>query len=234
MMACEAGFVGSGLVGAGAAQARAARGVDVARARGGAAVAVPRVSRARLMMTTTSKPELDVQKQQLDVKELARGIERSQLSYRDVDCDKWSIELLYDGACSLCTAEANFLMKRDTGRGNIKFVDISSIEYDASEHHNVSYEQAMGRLHAIKRDGTIITGIDVFRETYAAIGLLWVYHLMQNPVVGWMAERAYDIWAENRLRITGRGELADIIRERERLLEEKNESECEDTCNIDW
>ena len=93
----------------------------------------------------------------------------------------------------------------------------------------------MGRLHAIMRDGTIITGIDVFRATYAAVGLEWLYKLMQNPVIGWAAERAYDIWAENRLRITGRGNLADIIRERERLLDQMNEeSDCEETCKVEW
>ena len=42
------------------------------------------------------------------------------------------------------------------------------------------------------------------------------------PVIGQIAEFLYDIWAENRLRITGRGDMADMLKTRAKLLREKN------------
>ena len=38
--------------------------------------------------------------------------------------------------------------------------------------------------------------------------------LTNLPVIGKLADIAYDVWSENRLRLTGRGELADVVRER--------------------
>lgn len=39
--------------------------------------------------------------------------------------------------------------------------------------------QAMLKIHAIEADGTIITGVPVFRRLYQAVGLGWVYAITQ-------------------------------------------------------
>mmetsp|Transcript_1913 Transcript_1913/g.3392 ORF Transcript_1913/g.3392 Transcript_1913/m.3392 type:complete len:251 (+) Transcript_1913:622-1374(+) len=162
-------------------------------------------------------------------------VEKKKEEVAPVQNENWQVELLYDGKCHLCSAQSNFLMKRDAGRGIIKFTDISSIDYEPTEHQNVSYTQAMGRLHAVKRDGTVLTGLEVFKTVYRAIGLEWFYQLMNIPVVGAAVQQAYDMFAEHRLRLTGRGDLADVIREREAELEAKaKEGPCEDTCHVDW
>lgn len=51
-----------------------------------------------------------------------------------------------------------------------------------------------------------------------------------------MADALYDLWAENRLRLTGRGDLADILSERaEKLREAEPLEECDlDACNLDF
>lgn len=38
---------------------------------------------------------------------------------------KFDIRVLYDGECSLCKKEIDFLRAKDNGRGMIDFVDVS-------------------------------------------------------------------------------------------------------------
>ncbi|PXF44346.1 hypothetical protein BWQ96_05910 [Gracilariopsis chorda] len=130
--------------------------------------------------------------------------------------DSAEIKLLYDSECPLCVKEVNFLRKRSEQRGNsIAFVDIADADYSAAQNGGVSYEQAMGRIHAITREGEVISGIRVFRRTYEAIGLGWVYAVTRLPVAGWLAERLYNLWADWRLPISGRPPLEQIMRLRE-------------------
>lgn len=69
-----------------------------------------------------------------------------------------------------------------------------------------------------------------------AIGLGWMFDLTSLPIIGNMADALYDLWAENRLRLTGRGDLADILAERaEKLREAEPLDECDlDACNLDF
>ncbi|MEA5472026.1 DUF393 domain-containing protein [Spirulina sp. 06S082] len=68
----------------------------------------------------------------------------------------WQIKLLYDGLCPLCVREVSFLQKRDAGRGLVMFVDIARDDYDRAQHGNIDFETAMGRIHGILADGTIV------------------------------------------------------------------------------
>lgn len=130
--------------------------------------------------------------------------------------DTAQVKLLYDSECPLCVKEVNFLRKRSEQHGNsIAFVDIADADYSPEQNGGVSYEQAMGRIHAITSEGEVISGIQVFRRTYEAIGLGWIYAVTRLPVAGWLAERLYNLWADWRLPISGRPPLAEIMRMRE-------------------
>lgn len=148
----------------------------------------------------------------------------------------WKVKLLYDGECPICMKEVVFLMKKDAGRGLIKFVDIADDDYDPAENANVSWSRAMGRLHAILPDNTIITGVKVFQKTYEVIGIGWLFAATKLPVIGNVADGVYNVWAKYRLRLTGRQDLEDLIREKEEqaqaLLNE--DGECEDTCKAEY
>ncbi|MGL4884053.1 MAG: thiol-disulfide oxidoreductase DCC family protein, partial [Waterburya sp.] len=87
----------------------------------------------------------------------------------------WKIKLLYDGECPLCVKEVNFLTKKDAGREIIKFVDITELDYDPEDNANIDYATAMGRIHAILADGTVIKNVEVFRRIYEELGIGWVY-----------------------------------------------------------
>lgn len=138
----------------------------------------------------------------------------------------WQIKLLYDGECPLCVREVNFLRKRDAGRELVNFVDIAGADYDPQMHGDVDFETAMGRIHAILPDGTIVKNVEVFRRVYEILGMGWVYAITKIPIIGAVADFVYGIWADWRLRLTGRPELAKIIQERQQQAMCNNEARC--------
>lgn len=131
------------------------------------------------------------------------------------------VTLLYDGECPLCLKEINFLRNRQTRLklSNLKFIDIASPSYDPSAHADISYERAMGVMHAIDSNGKIVTGVPVFRLAYDAVGLGWMYAFTEWPVVRDVAVSVYNVWAKYRLRLSGRPELSEIIESRRKLVE---------------
>lgn len=130
--------------------------------------------------------------------------------------------------------EVNFLKKRDI-ENKIRFTDISSPDYNPAEHGNVKFEDGMRKLRAVLPDNTVITGIEVFRQTYKSIGLGWIFEATNLPLIGPAADMLYDLWAENRLRITGRGDLADVLKRQAQDLKEKGPADCDvDGCALEF
>ncbi|WP_009546733.1 DCC1-like thiol-disulfide oxidoreductase family protein [Crocosphaera subtropica] len=127
----------------------------------------------------------------------------------------WKVKLLYDGDCPLCMREVRFLQKKDQGKGLVKLVNIAEDNYDANKHCSVDYKSAMGRIHAILPDGTILRDVEAFRYVYEVLGMGWVYAITKLPIVGKIANWVYGIWAKLRLPLTGRPNLETIIAERE-------------------
>lgn len=131
----------------------------------------------------------------------------------------WQIKLLYDGECPLCLREVNFLRKRDAGRGLVAFVDIADLNYDPQMHGGVDFATAMGRIHAVLPDGTVIKNVEVFRRVYEVLGMGWVYAITKLPIIGAVADFLYGIWADLRLKLTGRPDLATIMQMRQQSLD---------------
>lgn len=139
----------------------------------------------------------------------------------------WKIKLLYDGACPLCLREVNFLRKKDAGRGLVEFVDIAEASYNPNDHSGISFETAMGRIHAVRADGTVINNVEVFRQIYAVLGMGWLYAPTGWPIVGALVDKVYDWWADRRLQLTGRPDLAMIVAQRQALCSEANRCQIE-------
>jgi predicted DCC family thiol-disulfide oxidoreductase YuxK len=138
----------------------------------------------------------------------------------------WKIKLLYDGECPLCVREVNFLRKRDGGRGLVEFVNIADDGYTPEANGGVDFETAMGRIHAVLPDGSLVKNIEVFRRVYETLGMGWVYAVTKLPIVGALANWIYGIWADFRLALTGRPKLEVIIAQRQQGLECNIESRC--------
>lgn len=164
-------------------------------------------------------------------------VEPSKSSQAEIINDEqtWEVDLLYDSDCPICMMEVEFLSKRDINH-KIRFTDLNSPDYNPAEHGNVQFSAGMRKIRAVIRsDNTVVTGVEVFRKTYEAIGLGWVFQLTKLPGIGALADTVYDLWAENRLRITGRGELADMLRERSKKLKNMTPVDsCDETCGIDY
>ena len=129
------------------------------------------------------------------------------------------LTILYDGGCPLCQREVTFLARRDQachpGEPKLAFVDIDAPNYDPSDHEGITYREAMGRIHGLEADGTVLRDLAVFRRAYELIGLGWLYAPTRWPGVGALAELAYGLWARLRLAVTGRPSLDQLCTERQ-------------------
>ncbi|KAK1868187.1 hypothetical protein I4F81_010681 [Pyropia yezoensis] len=133
------------------------------------------------------------------------------------------VKLLFDGECPLCVREVNFLKKKDADRGLVSFVDIADPAYDPEANAGLDYATAMGRIHAIEADGTVVQDVRVFRRVYEELGMGWVYAATKVPAVEAVANQVYGVWARARLALTGRGTMEEVMAAR---------GECEDSCRM--
>ena len=138
----------------------------------------------------------------------------------------WQIKLLYDGECPLCLREVNFLTRRDAGRGLVAFVDIADDDYNPEDHGGIDFQTAMGRIHALAADGTVIKNVEVFRRVYEILGIGWIYAATKWPIVRPTVDWLYGIWASRRLTFTGRPDLATICADRQNRIECKTQGRC--------
>ncbi|PUZ49419.1 hypothetical protein GQ55_7G324300 [Panicum hallii var. hallii] len=150
----------------------------------------------------------------------------SDLKDEDNSSKNWRIKMLYDGDCPLCMREVNMLRERNKSYGAIKFVDISSKDYSPDDNQGLDYETAMGRIHAILSDGTIVTDVEAFRRLYEEVGLGWVYAVTKYEPVATMANAVYGVWAKYRMQITGRPPLEEIMASRKAAGECKDDKVC--------
>ena len=124
---------------------------------------------------------------------------------------KIKLTLLFDGECPLCKREVSFLRSKD-GSKFISFVDINSPSYKPEFFSDISYRDAMGRIHAIKTSGEVLKDVDVFREAYRIVGLGWIYAPTTLPVLAPVFDQVYKLWASWRLTVTCRPSLDQLCK----------------------
>jgi len=126
--------------------------------------------------------------------------------------------LLFDGGCPLCRREVEGLQRRDRrlhgDQPRLAFCDIDRPDYDPADHAGITYRQAMGRIHGLTDDGRVLRDLAVFRQAYALVGLGWLYAATRLPILGPLADGFYGLWAGQRLRLTGRGDLDSLCEAR--------------------
>jgi predicted DCC family thiol-disulfide oxidoreductase YuxK len=69
--------------------------------------------------------------------------------------------------------------------------------------------ELMARIHGVLPDGSLVEGVEVFRQAYAAVGLGWLVAPTRWPGLRRLADLAYRVFARNRLRWTGRASACD-------------------------
>ena len=114
----------------------------------------------------------------------------------------WKIEVFFDGECPLCVKEIKMLRWMDR-KNLIVFTDIMAPEFVPDE-VGLDFETLMAEIHGRLPNGKLITGVEVFRQLYAAVGLSPVVAVTRFPGVSHGLEFGYRIFAKNRLKLTGR------------------------------
>jgi predicted DCC family thiol-disulfide oxidoreductase YuxK len=114
----------------------------------------------------------------------------------------FALELFYDGECPLCTREVAWIRRLDR-TNRILLTDIAASGFAASA-LGVTHADLMARIHARLPSGELISGVEVFNRTYEALGLTKLAAVARWRVVAPLLERAYEVFAKNRLRLTGR------------------------------
>ena len=117
---------------------------------------------------------------------------------------QYPLTVFFDGACPICDREIA-LMKRLDRRRQLEFCDFSAQEYDAAS-SGFATEDLGAVIHARWADGSVITGVDVFRAMWDAVGLGVLTKLSRLSLVEPLVLRAYAWFARNRLRLTGRSQ----------------------------
>jgi predicted DCC family thiol-disulfide oxidoreductase YuxK len=115
----------------------------------------------------------------------------------------FDVEVFHDGDCPLCAREIALLRRLDRGRGRIRFTDIAAADFDAAA-VGTTWRALMDRIHGRLPDGSLIEGVEVFRRLYTAVGFGPLVALTRLPGVSHLIDLAYDRFARNRLRLTGR------------------------------
>ena len=114
----------------------------------------------------------------------------------------YPLTVYFDGECPICRREIN-LMKMANRKKHLAFVDFSTSSYLPSDHGLNQCD--LGKvIHARWADGTLITGVEIFREMWEAIGFGFLSRLTRRPAVNKVLVRAYAWFAKNRLKLTGR------------------------------
>lgn len=115
---------------------------------------------------------------------------------------EWQVEVFFDGECPLCMREIRMLRWMDR-RQRIRFTDISTDKF-LPDQFDRSMQDFMDEIHGRLPDGQWITGVEVFRRLYAAVGLGPLVSLTRLPGISHGLEAGYQVFAKNRLRLTGR------------------------------
>ena len=116
----------------------------------------------------------------------------------------WQFKILIDEDCPLCQREANLLRRMDRGRGRLAMENIADPNFDP-QRYGTTLDAVMGSIHGVMPDGSLISGMEVFRQAYAAVGWGWLLAPTAWPGLRSIADVGYRWFARNRLRLTGRG-----------------------------
>jgi predicted DCC family thiol-disulfide oxidoreductase YuxK len=115
----------------------------------------------------------------------------------------WQIKLFFDGQCPLCAREQRFLERLDRGRGRLAFEDITDPSFDPAD-YGLTEQEVHDQIHGVLPNDRVVRGLEVFRRAYAAVGYGWLLAPTKWPVIKPIADKAYQLFARNRLRLTGR------------------------------
>lgn len=115
--------------------------------------------------------------------------------------DKPRLEIFFDGACPICSREVAMIRKLDA-QGAIECTDIATSEFSA-EARGLDPSAIHREIHASEPDGTVITGVEVFRQIYGRLGFHRWVALSRIALVSRLLELGYAVFARYRRKLGG-------------------------------
>ncbi len=126
----------------------------------------------------------------------------------------YPLTVFYDGECPICAREIA-LLKRLNRRNRVHFVDFAAPAYDPQQ-MGFGRKELGKVIHARWADGSVVVGVDVFREVWSALGFGFFARVSRLTLIDRVLVWGYDWFARNRLRLTGR-EAAEHATDPERV-----------------
>ena len=114
-----------------------------------------------------------------------------------------SFEVFFDGGCPLCAKEIDFIRWLDK-KNCLIFTDIDANDFNPIQETGRDFATLMASIHGRLSDGTIIHGVEVFRQLYGRTAFKWAIPLTRLPGITQILDLLYDFFARYRLRVTGR------------------------------
>lgn len=102
-------------------------------------------------------------------------------------------EVFYDGACPICRREIAWLRKLDR-ENRVIFTDIANPKFDANA-IGKTYQELMSEIHGRFPNGSIISGVEVFRQLYAAVGFTRLVSFSRWPIINPVLNFGYGCFA---------------------------------------
>ena len=115
-----------------------------------------------------------------------------------MDALRYPLTVYYDRSCPLCRDEMHYLAER-SGADKLCLVDASAPDFVNDT--GVAVEELMARIYGRRADGTLISGMALLREVYAAANLGWILHATGLPVLRPVFDKLYVFVANNRYRL---------------------------------
>lgn len=107
------------------------------------------------------------------------------------------VRMYFDGACHLCSREAEHYRQRDRA-GRIEFIDIAAPHFDARA-EGVDPVAVNRHIHARLPDGRLVTGVDAFIAFWRVLpGYGWLARFASRPLVKQVLRGGYHAFAQIR------------------------------------
>ena len=104
------------------------------------------------------------------------------------------LEVYYDGNCPICNREINFLKEKTP---TVKYSD-----YNSGCNIGKSHQELDARIHARLADGTVISGMEVFRKIYSETKFGWLLAPTGWKLLKPIFDFCYELFARNRHNIS--------------------------------
>ncbi len=120
-------------------------------------------------------------------------------------CDEKKLQnpltLYFDPHCPICSKEIKKLKERKR-TGKVIFHPIEDRNSFEKSVREITYDQAMDRIHAKDHNGIWLTGIDAFSELYARVNLPLLAVILRSPFFHTIFRVIYFLWTKVRRKLS--------------------------------